>query len=443
MKLTNENQVGRLLLGTPLRLARMPPIIGPCLSAQGVGPATLINSPSLSPISRLATLRMRQKPRPKIQQLLCSVALEAKREGALAPKSLAKNDAAKYREWLLWRDGERKMTAEIAIINRSAVTLAADSAMTLEVRGREKIYTSADKIFELSLHDPIGIMINNNLEYLGIPLDIAIKKFRTSDACTGFNTLEEAVTAFIGYLETTLLPDEKLQERHARTLLGPVFQSIRTRFLRSMQMFYERLNERQLKKIDIHKVFLNGVNRSLRRYEALPVAECFAEMTVDQLQQACAAPLQAEIDAAFRNFPLNDSDKTLLCKVGATALHRKHFSEFSTGIVFAGFGKTEDFPSLIAYETDGVIAGKLKKEETHRFVTGRSDITADIIPFAQREMVDRFLFGIDPEFENGVEEFLSEILIWSLEEIAALDVQTAPASRGPYKKRQASPEISN
>jgi hypothetical protein len=42
------------------------------------------------------------------------------------------------------------VTAEIAIINRGAVTLAADSAMTVSVGGRRKVYTSADKIFEVS-----------------------------------------------------------------------------------------------------------------------------------------------------------------------------------------------------------------------------------------------------------------------------------------------------
>jgi hypothetical protein len=75
------------------------------------------------------------------------------------------------------------MTAEIAIINRSAITLAADSAMALSVRGARKIYTGTDKIFELSEKDPIGLMIFNNLEFMGVPLDVAIKHFRNSSYC--------------------------------------------------------------------------------------------------------------------------------------------------------------------------------------------------------------------------------------------------------------------
>ncbi len=41
--------------------------------------------------------------------------------------------------------------------------------MTMSVGGRRKIYTSTDKIFELSEKDPIGLMVYNNLEFLGAP----------------------------------------------------------------------------------------------------------------------------------------------------------------------------------------------------------------------------------------------------------------------------------
>jgi hypothetical protein len=61
------------------------------------------------------------------------------------------------------------MTAEIAILNWPAVTLAADSAMTLNIGGAEEIYTSADKILWLSERDPIGIMVYNNLDEVDGP----------------------------------------------------------------------------------------------------------------------------------------------------------------------------------------------------------------------------------------------------------------------------------
>ena len=48
------------------------------------------------------------------------------------------------------------MTAEVAIINKQAVAIAADSAATMSGGGGRKVFSSANKIFELSTHEPIG-----------------------------------------------------------------------------------------------------------------------------------------------------------------------------------------------------------------------------------------------------------------------------------------------
>ena len=56
------------------------------------------------------------------------------------------------------------MTAEIAIANRTALAFAADSAVTIRVGNKTKIYDSAEKIFELTRKQPIGLMIYNNVE---------------------------------------------------------------------------------------------------------------------------------------------------------------------------------------------------------------------------------------------------------------------------------------
>ena len=86
------------------------------------------------------------------------------------------------------------MTAEIAILNRRAVTFAADSAMTISSTG--KAYNSADKIFELSTKNPIGLMVYNQLDYMGIPLDVIIKDFRDSTYCCEFDHVYDAAEAF-------------------------------------------------------------------------------------------------------------------------------------------------------------------------------------------------------------------------------------------------------
>ena len=66
------------------------------------------------------------------------------------------------------------MTAEVAILNRIGVALAADSAATIG-RGRGgKIYSSADKLFQLSHSDPVGVMVYGNANFIGVPWETII-----------------------------------------------------------------------------------------------------------------------------------------------------------------------------------------------------------------------------------------------------------------------------
>jgi hypothetical protein len=85
--------------------------------------------------------------------------------------------------------GGGRMTAEIAIINKSAVALAADSAVTISTgTKREKIFNTEDKLFELCNTVPIGIMIYNGMSFAGSPIQVLIRRFRT--AYDDFDTVE-------------------------------------------------------------------------------------------------------------------------------------------------------------------------------------------------------------------------------------------------------------
>ena len=71
------------------------------------------------------------------------------------------------------------MTAEVCIMNKLAVALAADSALTLGSQsGEVKIYGSAEKIFQLSANAPVGMMVYGGAEFLGVPWETIIKEFR-------------------------------------------------------------------------------------------------------------------------------------------------------------------------------------------------------------------------------------------------------------------------
>ncbi len=83
-------------------------------------------------------------------------------------------------------------------------------------------------------------------------------------------------------------------------------------------------------------------------------------------------------------------------------------SQNFSGIVLTGFGRQEIFPSLVTYAMEGRLSGILKYRELENkkisLVNG-----AYVIPFAQHEMVDIFMAGIDPRLANALTDSLSAL----------------------------------
>ena len=94
------------------------------------------------------------------------------------------------------------MTAEIAILNRMGVALAADSAVS--IGGSGKVYNSANKLFALSKKHPVGIMIYGNAHFMSVPWEIIIKHYRANElGNTSFASLKGYADSFLKFLAET------------------------------------------------------------------------------------------------------------------------------------------------------------------------------------------------------------------------------------------------
>jgi len=70
------------------------------------------------------------------------------------------------------------MTAEVVVMNRGGVALAADSAVSIQVGDSSRVRDSALKLFRLSKYRPVGVMVYENSSLLGVPWETIIKIFR-------------------------------------------------------------------------------------------------------------------------------------------------------------------------------------------------------------------------------------------------------------------------
>jgi len=85
------------------------------------------------------------------------------------------------------------MTVVVAVLNKSAVAIAADSTGTIvQADGAiRRTYETTNKVFTLSKYHPVGVMTYGNLELMGVPWETIIKIFRHQLAKTSFDTLDE------------------------------------------------------------------------------------------------------------------------------------------------------------------------------------------------------------------------------------------------------------
>jgi len=102
------------------------------------------------------------------------------------------------------------MTAEIAILNKAGVALAADSKVTI---GGVKTFDTANKFFCLSKFHPVGIMIFGNAEFMGFPWETIVKMYRHNKRDSGEESITQWAIDFIKFLSSFAdITDEDKQD---------------------------------------------------------------------------------------------------------------------------------------------------------------------------------------------------------------------------------------
>lgn len=307
----------------------------------------------------------------------------------------------------------KKLTAEIAILNKSAVALATDSAVTIS-SGAEalKIFESADKLFELSKKQPIAIMVYNGMQFMGVPLETIVKNFRRT--CPDFSTVAEAGEAFLQCLYDYV--DNAPEEEVGRSILGVVgtiasqiSERIEQAALSAISEWQENgVEDRGAAHTHIRAAIEEVIKQHKEVIENLDPAT-FIERDVPENQADRHDELIKEaVQSSISGF--SDSHLTEITEICKSLLASNIMSPQKTGIIFSGFGEDEIFPTLISYEIDGIHQGRIRVAETDRCDIDRGGRKAYVRPFAQKDMVDRFLHGLDDSLRQDIEHYCSETL---------------------------------
>jgi hypothetical protein len=132
----------------------------------------------------------------------------------------------------------------------------------------------------------------------------------------------------------------------------------------------------------------------------------------------------------FRGKIPSDQETAGIINVVIESLLRAYPSDFAAGIIVAGYGSDEMFPSICAVEIDGRVAGRLKITETTEKSIAVSPDTGQVVYFAQTDVIERLLKGVDPEFVAKTTEFIHRAVTQVAESI-----ETALRARRISKRR--------
>ena len=313
------------------------------------------------------------------------------------------------------------MTAEIAILNKEAVAIAADSAITLSAGPEHfKVFDSADKLFELSVDNPIGVMIYNDMNFMGAPLPLLIRKFR--EGCGRFERVEDAANALLKELQSYGLDAPRnIKDRAISTLLAPELELISKQYTSSIEEFTSKITdfiaEGDLTADRIRSELEDRLDKIISRWQKFYASSKDASYLNGDFSLS-KDDRKAIIDLVKRHMPRAvGKNRRRLIALSKLILRKNPRHLRGTGLVVTGFGGAEMFPSLISYELDGVIGEGIRYRRVNFVDIDRSGEVAKVIPFAQRDMVDRFVFGIDVMIQDRVEEFCLETLQATMEAV--------------------------
>lgn len=305
------------------------------------------------------------------------------------------------------------MTAEIAVLNKSAVALASDSAVTISSGVfPSKIFETADKLFELSENLPIGIMVYNGMQFLGVPIDTIIKSFRRND--DDYATVADAAEDFLLHLNTYVdeAPEAEIRKSIAG-VIGPIAIEINQRISERVEKatIARLTNDQPLDDIhDMEAIAKGAVEEVLGFYErqvkALGKAEYIPRPDKKTQKAYYRELIGSVVNAYLSGFAEKQADR--IGEICTAIMASGYVSSAKTGIVFAGFGLDERFPTLVSYEIDGLHEVKIRIKKTDECDIDRNGMRAYVRPFAQQDMVERFLHGLDEQLRNDITTYCAQ-----------------------------------
>lgn len=298
------------------------------------------------------------------------------------------------------------MTAEVAVLNKHAVALAADSAVT--IGANSKVYNSANKLFALSKFHPVGIMIYGNAEFMGVPWETIIKSYRRTLDNLHFDRLTKYAENFFAFLSSAPFFSFEYEQTYIENKERSYYSYVR-------EKIKEKVNKRleingQITDVETTVITKEVITEEFENWQKCSFLEHFPEKFADEYVRKHRKTITSLINEVFENLPLGRTEKRRLLYFAAYILCKQRFPNSKSGIVIAGFGQADVFPTALGFDVDCKVGNLIKYARNKRKSDTITEINdASVLAFAQTEMVETFMEGVDPRLQHMSSKYLELI----------------------------------
>lgn len=304
------------------------------------------------------------------------------------------------------------LTAEIGILNRQGLVLAADSAVTI---GNQRVFNTSNKVFTLGYKHFVGVMVFGNAEFMQHPWSILFNEYKKLLVNKVKNHIEDYGDAFIDYIShDARLNQDILQKNYLADYVQQLFkvlsddmnQNVLSSSTPNISNVKEGMGEliknlcsrlklkEQFKVVYSKDTFVNG-------------NKAYIMSVLHELKN-----YGEKLDTQYLEAIINTYNQDFLDLVYYSIMTGL-FTDYS-GIVIAGYGSKDIFPSIITYSVycslDGILIYSKDVEHSVKIeaTSTENTATASIVPFAQSDVAQTILTGIAPELNDDIFENLSK-----------------------------------
>lgn len=295
------------------------------------------------------------------------------------------------------------MTAVVGILNKQAVAIAADSAVTIGGTNGKKIFNSANKVFTLSKYHPVGVMIYNSASFMSTPWETIIKIYRKQLGDKSFLTLSEYKDDFIEYLKLkNFFSNHDDQRLHLHSFASTVINSVITEVIKEHQSLVQNPTEEN--KIEVLNIISLRIEAYIAKFNTTSdFCSDFIDYTLEECISFCDDKIAEVIHQLFtiNGYVISEELTNRIRELVHVYLKTKEAFTAFTGLIFTGFGEDEIYPSLLPVNISLAIGNRLRfyiDEEKVAQITNEAN--GIIAPFAQTDVISTILTGVDPTLDT-------------------------------------------